>query len=1052
MKKVLSLVLSLVLVLGMMPVFAVEDMGSAGENLKHYEFITGGTGGDLMEDKEFTREQLAKILAELNGKAEEAAAFEGTVNFKDADKIGAWALPYVAYAVEQDWLVGNDKNEFMPKGIVSGKELLTAMLRVLGYETEWATVVEEAAEVGFTASEGELTRGQAFETIWTVVSEIPAKGSDVALGVELGKLEADKPAELDFTVSATNLKEVMVEFNQEINKETVVDSNFTIKLGNASKAASARLLEDGKTVVLSAKDLATGKFENQKDYTLTVEKVKSAEGVEIAKVTKDFSVFDGTLPTVDTLAYTGPKQVELTFSEPIAKVGTVTIKTGNSSISVNSGDINGLGTNVLQIPVFSTFKDATTYSVTVTGFEDFAGYANVVKTFEQEYVKDVTPPTASVVKATQEYVVVEFDKPVTGLTPQHFSHTFTAWNSIRVTEGEALYKDNVKVDNVSPSKAYKQVVVWFHDAKASTDAEKAANRPIEAGTRTLNILTKANNVEIKDLWSNKLAEANLTFEVSADTTAPEVKEIKIATERSFTVEFTKNVSFTKDNIEILDADGKAISGLFVQVSDGPKKYTIDLGKDYPGKTFIVNLKNVKDQTLLTNTMPTYSETITVGDKSAPKVDKVTYKVDGDNKYVFVFFNEDMGADTTLVAGNYQLLKGDTYTKLSNTPEFVNGVKTVKILLTKTEAAAYDGGANKMFIDNVKDVAGNVIEVKVTGTIQAHDEAIKPVIALEKDNLTKKVRATGTKAIKVYFDQELASVDTGAFTVTGNEVVGIELELVDGKTVATLALKNAIADPAAINSPVTLVAEKVTNLFGVKNAEEAGVAAQDFIAPVVATENDKAKITTDVNGHIIIEFTEDLAEDVAGTLYAQDIVLVKGATTLTPGTDYVAVSQGPNNKITIKKNVGGDALADGAYKVYSKDAITYIKDAHDNKAAKFTTAFDITVDATAPQIASANENATATVLTVTFNEAMDKAKVETAGNWSVTLGASQANVVSVSLDATGKVATVTFDAALIDANVVTVANVTDVLGNPIDAAKDAVVRGNEATGSGVYTVQ
>ncbi len=463
-----------------------------------------------------------------------------------------------------------------------------------------------------------------------------------------------------------------------------------------------------------------------------------------------------------------------------------------------------------------------------------------------------------------------------------------------------------------------------------------------------------------------MAEANLTFEVSADTTAPEVKEIKIATERSFTVEFTKNVSFTKDNIEILDADGKAISGLFVQVSDGPKKYTIDLGKDYPGKTFIVNLKNVKDQTLLTNTMPTYSETITVGDKSAPKVDKVTYKVDGDNKYVFVFFNEDMGADTTLVAGNYQLLKGDTYTKLSNTPEFVNGVKTVKILLTKTEAAAYDGGANKMFIDNVKDVAGNVIEVKVTGTIQAHDDAIKPVIALEKDNLTKKVRATGTKAIKVYFDQELASVDTGAFTVTGNEVVGIELELVDGKTVATLALKNAIADPAAISSPVTLVAEKVTNLFGVKNAGDAGVAAQDFIAPVVATENDKAKITTDVSGHIIIEFTENLDTDAAGTLYAQDIVLVKGATTLTPGTDYIAEATG-DKYITIKKT-GGGALADGAYKVYSKDAITYIKDTHDNKAAKFTTAFDITVDATAPTATLTAPVAGAqTSLVVTFDE-------------------------------------------------------------------------------------
>ncbi len=350
MKKVLSLVLSLVLVLGMMPVFAVEDMGSAGENLKHYEFITGGTGGDLMEDKEFTREQLAKILAELNGKAEEAAAFEGTVNFKDADKIGAWALPYVAYAVEQDWLVGNDKNEFMPKGIVSGKELLTAMLRVLGYETEWATVVEEAAEVGFTASEGELTRGQAFETIWTVVSEIPAKGSDVALGVELGKLEPETPVvtDLDFTLAGTNLKEIMVEFNQEVEKESVKDANFVVKLGTTTKKATATV-KDGNMVVLTMEDALT----NQKTYSVTVEKVKPVNGTEIAKTTKDVTVFDRELPEVVEVKVTGPRNFDIVFTEPVkAGAGKVAIKQGNSVIG-NRAEANG--TNTVSVEAFTNF-------------------------------------------------------------------------------------------------------------------------------------------------------------------------------------------------------------------------------------------------------------------------------------------------------------------------------------------------------------------------------------------------------------------------------------------------------------------------------------------------------------------------------------------------------------------------------------------------------------------------------------------------------------------------------------------------------------------------
>lgn len=1093
MKKVLSLVLAFTLVLGMMPTAFAAETGSAGEMLLQYKFINGGANGELMEDKALDREQFAVILATLNGKEEEAAKFEGALNFKDADKISKWAVPYVAYAVEQNWLKGNDKNEFMPAQTLSGQEILSSLLRVLGYEVEWANVVKEAETLGFTATEGELNRGQAFETLWKVVKEIPAKGADQPLGVALGKLEAEKPVVTDLkveSVTVTNLKQVAVLFNQEVDKDTVVNANFVIKKGNATQASTAALAEDGKTVVLTLSPLETGALTNQTAYTVTVDKVKSATGQVIAKTTESFSAFDGTLPTVEKLVFVGPKTVKLTFSEPIVKKAdhNMVVKSGNSSISIDKANIKGWGTNEITVDVYTSFKENTAYSLTVTGFEDFAGYKNVVKTFEETFVKDVTPPTAKVVKATQEYVVVEFDKPVTGVTSTHFSHTFTAWNAIAVTAEEKLYDDKgVMVSEVSTGTKF---VVWFHDAITTDTAKIAKNRPIEAGTRNLNVSVKnAAGTEIKDYWSNKFADTTIQFTVAADTDAPKVVEVAVKTEKSFTVEFNKNVTVKKDNIEILDKDGKAVSGLSYTVSGSGKLYTVTLGKDYPGQTFVVNVKGVKDTTLLTNAMPTYTETITIGDKTAPVINKATIEevavTGGDNYFnIYVFFNEDMDSEATLVAANYQLMKADgtAFTSLTGTPEFVNGVKTVKIKLTATQKANYDAGQNYVFVTNVKDVAGNAIAVK-TKAIATHSTAITPMFDLMLDANgdavagSAKVYATGDKQIKIYFDQELATVnskvgDLDAFVVNGTDqkVSSIDVELVNGKTVVTLNLAKALevaydntsgSDVLFVTNDLTVTAKAVVNLFGVENSEltvitntDADSNAKDTIfdknAPRVSVVDDKAQIKTDNTGVITIEFTEQLAAD-TGALYAQDIVVVKGSTTLTPGTDYVAKATAGQSKIEITKD-GTAPLADGEYKVYSKDAITYIKDTNGNKAAKFTTAFDITVDNTDPQIASAKENTDAKVLTVTFNEAMDKTKVETAVNWAVTGGASQANVVSVSLDTTGKIATVTFDAALIDANVVTVSVVTDVIGNAIDTAKDAVLRGNEAAGSGTYTVQ
>ena len=950
MKKVLSLVLALVLVLGMIPTFAADATGA--QALYDNGFITGKDGADLEAkldvNAQLTRAQLAALIAELNGAKEEAAAFEQPADFTDFATIAGWAKNFVSYAAVNGWMNGFTDGTFRADASVPAQQLAAVLMNALGYDVVWNTVLADAAELGIVVEGAALTRGEAFEAMWVAVSEVMMADSEMTLGQHLGKLTPPVVVPTTLTidsVTATNLKEVVVKFNQVVDKETVVAANFVL---NKSLTSSVTLLEDGKTAVVAVTPVTTGEMGNQVEYTLTVEKVKTVAGAELAKVTKTFTAFDATLPTVVGVTYTGPKNFEIEFSEPMQVAPTVTVKSGNSTLSVNTAGMTGLGTNVITVPLFSTLTDATTYTITVTAAQDFAGYVNVIKSVEAPYAKDVTAPTAKVVKATQEYVVVEFSKPVSGLDPALFSHTFSAWKASKLTATDSYAAAAI----TSGTTFY----VWFNGANnASID------RPIAQGTTTLNILPKSTTpaAEILDLWSNKFVEVTLPLTIVADTTAPEVKEIKIASETSLTVEFTKNVSFAVANVEVLDKDGKAITGIALSVTEasGVKKYTVNFGKNLAGETIVVNIKNVKDTTLMTNAMAAYTTTLAVTDKTAPTITKVTY--DATDKYLYVFFNENMDSVSALVKDNYQIVNGTTFTKLATDPVFVNGSKTVRFTLNTTQQALIllANPETTLFIDNVKDVALNTIVTKMSGDVVAHAGAVIPAFT--------KAEATARDKVVVTFNEELGLIDIAAFRFNGQAAVAMDVTVVEGKTVATFTLNDAFklaanyvtANALTVSYVDAPGAALVKNLFNVSPVHTETIVIADKIKPsILATD-----IVT-ANGEITLTFSETLDATIAAT-YAQDLVITKNAVAQVAGVDYVTSVAG--NVITVTK-VGPVDLDDAVYTVKSVDAPAYIRDAvAGNKAVAFTTAKSLTVDQTAPTATVAAGAA----LVITYNEAL-----------------------------------------------------------------------------------
>lgn len=143
MKRVLSLVLALSMVLGMF------SFAFAGSNLKDitgtdYEaavgaltelgVVNGYTDGTFQPEKVVTRAEMAKLLVVSAGLEPAADVAKGATRFSDVAG-SHWASGYVNVAAEYGYIVGYPDGTFAPDKTVTYAEAVTMALRVLGYRT-----------------------------------------------------------------------------------------------------------------------------------------------------------------------------------------------------------------------------------------------------------------------------------------------------------------------------------------------------------------------------------------------------------------------------------------------------------------------------------------------------------------------------------------------------------------------------------------------------------------------------------------------------------------------------------------------------------------------------------------------------------------------------------------------------------------------------------------------------------------------------------------------------------------------------------------------------
>lgn len=263
MKRVLSLVLALVLVLGMIPTAFAAD-ASGAQHLYDHGFITGKDGATvdakLDVNAKLTRAQLAALIAELNGAKDEAAAFAQPADYTDAGTFQDWAKPFIAYAQQNEWMGGYPDGSFGADKEVPAQQLVAVLMNVLGYDVTWDTVLADAADLGIVAEGTALTRGEAFEAIWTAVSEVPMNTTEgLTLGVFLGKLEAPEVAALE--VTATGAKKLTVKFGVAVDPAKAV---LTVNKGTiAVNTDKVEFAADNKSAVITTTTQMT-----KGDYTV----------------------------------------------------------------------------------------------------------------------------------------------------------------------------------------------------------------------------------------------------------------------------------------------------------------------------------------------------------------------------------------------------------------------------------------------------------------------------------------------------------------------------------------------------------------------------------------------------------------------------------------------------------------------------------------------------------------------------------------------------------------------------------------------------------------
>ncbi len=890
MKKILTVALSTAMAFSMFASVAFGDTAVTPQQkfdaLAAKGIFNGYPDGSAHLEKEMTRAEFAKVITKLLGLKE----VTGTLSYKDKGYDAKnWAVPYIEAVTAAGIMQGQDsvKKIFNYNGKVTIQEMATVLTRALKLEVpanpsnnaaDWAKgYVQAAIDKGLISKDANFkanaSRSQLVEAAYAIdqaanitftYKVVDPSNVEFTLStgevvkVKLDKpLEANKETEVKFKdaagneytakvtwavttatkvqgASATNLKEVVVKFDGEVDKDTAENAaNYTLRSGKLVDSVS--LSDDKTTATLLLK--AGSVLNNNKTDAVSVSNVKAGDKT-ISASNVEFSVVDNSLPEVSSVKSLGTKSLKVVFSEPVNNVT-------QSNFSLDGKEFFGKVTvsnndrTVVLTPFSTTALAVGDHKVTVSGVKDYAGFVSLASSHDFTVAEDTTAPTVSEATATLESVTVTFS-------------------------------EDVDVDTVSASKVYWKSgsskitavsVKQLADNKFRFDF--GADRALPTGA--VSVFVEG----VKDYSGNEIAkDTSVVVNPVIDQTRPEVSTVSAENARLIKVTFSKAVneeSAEKNaNYTLKDKDGKAITVKSAERDNNDHKVVyVSLYTDLSVGNNTLTIQNVKDDTRLQNTLLDYTGTVSLADKNAPTIDSST--VNTQQRRVVVKFNKKMDVETLTNYSNYLVQIDDKIQPLTSSiadisplqdgsavaitfADSING-KYVK-LATGTGAAGYTN-ISQLRILAVKDTNGNVLKEFTNngGTIN-----------LDKDTvvgLGDKVELVDKRTVKIKFNAGIYSYTRDAITNAAGKPVVSSID-VDGTSTVTVHFSSDLATDGS-DLDLTVNLNQLTTTAG----NVAGVGSIPVNNTTNFTDSVKPEVNTDVkfakvdDNSFVIPFSENV---------------------------------------------------------------------------------------------------------------------------------------------------------------------------------------------------
>lgn len=922
----------------------------------------GVSATEFAPNKQLTRSEAAKILVDAFGLEGEGDLSE----FADASTVKPWAKSYLEIAVANGVIKGseaNGKTNLNPNAPITRQDFAVVFSRTVENVDATPKVdkieVVDAKTLNVTLSDGTketVTLEKALEP--NKETEVTFKIKDVEYKAKVTYVVTTATAVK--SVSATNLKEVVVEFDGKVDKETAADkANYSLKSGKVIK--SVKLLDDEKTVVLTLED----RLNNNKVDAVSVSNVKAGTLTITAK-NVEFKAVDNEIPTVKEVKSLGTKALKVVFSEPVDDV-----KQGNFTLDGKAfyGKITVTGNEVVLTPYSTSALAVGTHSLQVSQIKDFAGFTSLTSTTEFTVVEDKDAPTVTESSATLETLTLTFS-------------------------------EDVDPDSVSASKVF-----WKSgsDKKAAKSVERVEGNKYKytfEGVNTLPTGSVTVYVEgVKDYSGNTIAaDTKVVVSPQVDQTRPEVKKVEVKNSTTLAVTFSKTLGSSaenKNNYNVLDKDGKVVSVKSAVLSSDKKTVTVTLYKELSDGKNTLEVKNVKDNTKLENTMLDYKEVIENADRVSPTIDSKSWNTS--ERRVVIKFSEKMDVETLSNYSNYLVdINGQLRSlnsDIANIDVLHDGTTVAITFVEKIGNEPVEFGTSlssgkaivkQLRILSVKDVAGNVLKEFSDNDNKNHInfDNLNSSLALAEyktiGGTTYTAALVDRKTVEIKFNAGIEDVKSGGITLAAGSTNTISSIEANGSSTVKVKFDKEINADASdfvldVNFAklVTLAGDSFTGTTTIK-APTSTVAGNllDKVAPEVSGD---ANYTTDkVAKTILVPFTEELTLNGAtGDLAANDFKVVRHSDrkTLTAGSDYsVALSSDKKGiLITIKAE---DTTVGGS--VYLVDVVENAKYISDTSAAKNFIAAESTRES-ANTIDFGAVNVTATVAGTYKNG--DSAKVE-----------------------------------------------------------------------------